>query len=110
VNVLSSTATEVGYLVAAVCFILALKGLSQPQRPARQPDRRRGRGDRAASSRSCPSTRHHWRRSVAIAVGVGDRRSRRAPRADDPDAAAGALFNGVGGGRRGAGRESSSWR
>jgi len=29
-NVLSSTATEVGYLVAAVCFILALKGLSSP--------------------------------------------------------------------------------
>jgi NAD(P) transhydrogenase subunit beta len=29
-SVLSTTATEVGYLVAAVCFILALKGLSSP--------------------------------------------------------------------------------
>ena len=36
------------YLVAAVCFILALKGLSLAQdRPPRQPDRRRRRGARA---------------------------------------------------------------
>jgi H+-translocating NAD(P) transhydrogenase subunit beta len=31
VKVLSGNATEVGYLVAAVCFILALKGLSSPR-------------------------------------------------------------------------------
>src|SRR5262249_42078487 len=30
-SLLSSDATEVGYLVAAVCFILALKGLSSPR-------------------------------------------------------------------------------
>jgi len=30
-SLLSSDATEVGYLVAAVCFILALKGLSSPK-------------------------------------------------------------------------------
>jgi NAD(P) transhydrogenase subunit beta len=30
-NVLSSNAIEVGYLVASVCFILALKGLSSPK-------------------------------------------------------------------------------
>ncbi len=30
-NVLSSNATEVGYLAAGVCFILALKGLSSPK-------------------------------------------------------------------------------
>ncbi|HEY6797208.1 MAG TPA: NAD(P)(+) transhydrogenase (Re/Si-specific) subunit beta [Kineosporiaceae bacterium] len=30
-NVLSTNAVEVGYLVAAVCFILALKGLSSPR-------------------------------------------------------------------------------
>ena len=29
-NVLSPTAEALGYLVAAVCFILALKGLSSP--------------------------------------------------------------------------------
>ena len=28
---LSSVATEVGYLISAVCFILALKGLSSPK-------------------------------------------------------------------------------
>jgi len=30
VNALSPTWTELGYLVSAVCFILALKGLSSP--------------------------------------------------------------------------------
>ena len=30
-KLLSGNATEVGYLVAAVCFILALKGLSSPK-------------------------------------------------------------------------------
>ena len=29
-NLLSPTWTAIGYLVAAVCFILALKGLSSP--------------------------------------------------------------------------------
>jgi NAD(P) transhydrogenase subunit beta len=31
VNVLSADAVEVGYLIAAVCFVLALKGLSSPK-------------------------------------------------------------------------------
>jgi NAD(P) transhydrogenase subunit beta len=31
VNLLSADATEVGYLIAAICFILALKGLSSPK-------------------------------------------------------------------------------
>ena len=32
-NVLSPTVEALGYLVAAVCFILALKGLSSPAPP-----------------------------------------------------------------------------
>ena len=82
---------DLGYLVAAVCFILALKGLSSPEdRPQRQPDRR---GRRAARRR-----RRVRRRAisttlvpilVAIAVGtvIGAVVARRV--GDDRDAAAG---------------------
>ena len=63
--------TALLYLIAAVCFILALKGLSSPQdRPPRQPDRR---GRCRCSRWSRCSCRRSWRtcRWILAAIAVG---------------------------------------
>jgi NAD(P) transhydrogenase subunit beta len=95
------TWAQIGYLVSAVCFIVALKALSSPRSArSRQPDRRRGCGARGD---------HHVRRVQTGSPGADpdrarDRHGRRRGRrrggvqmTQMPQLVA--LFNGVGGGR-----------
>jgi H+-translocating NAD(P) transhydrogenase subunit beta len=98
VNLLSPTLTELGYLVAAVCFILALKGLSSPATA------RRGNLVGAAGAALAvfvaflsDDLRHETAILVAIAVGsaLGVPAARRVAMTQMPQLVA--LFNGVGG-------------
>jgi NAD(P) transhydrogenase subunit beta len=98
VNVLSGTVAALGYLVAAVCFILALKGLSSPETA------RRGNLLGAAGAvLACvvvflsEDFDHVVPILVAIAVGtaVGVPAARRVAMTQMPQLVA--LFNGVGG-------------
>ena len=102
---------QLAYLVAAVCFILALKGLSSP--------RTRARGNLigavgavspASSSSSTRDLDHVVPILVAIAVGYGGRVRRRPPGADDPDAAARGAVQRCRRRRRGAGRAARAAR
>ena len=82
---------QLGYLAAAVCFILALKGLSSP-RTAR-------RGNLIGAAGAVLATRdrlhlagdldHLVADLLALGRRHGDRGARRLPGADDPDAPAG---------------------
>ena len=90
VSLLIRPGPSLAYLVAAVCFILALKGLSSPQhRPPRQPDRclrrpgRRGHGVPVHGPRQPDRDPRRDRRRL----GAGRPASRSGE--DDPDAAAG---------------------
>jgi NAD(P) transhydrogenase subunit beta len=98
VNALSPTWTELGYLVSAVCFILALKGLSSPA------SARRGNLIGAAGAVLAvvvaflsEDLRHEVPILVAIAVGsaLGVPAARRVAMTQMPQLVA--LFNGVGG-------------
>jgi NAD(P) transhydrogenase subunit beta len=98
VNVLSPTWTGLGYLLAAACFILALKGLSSPA------SARRGNLVGAAGAVLAvlvaflsEDVRHEVPILVAIAVGsaVGVPAARRVAMTQMPQLVA--LFNGVGG-------------
>jgi H+-translocating NAD(P) transhydrogenase subunit beta len=99
VKLLSGNATEVGYLVAAVCFILALKGLSSPK------GARRGNLIGAAGALIAllvaffsGKLAHLGPILVAIAVGaaIAVPAARRVQMTQMPQLVA--LFNGVGGG------------
>ena len=98
-DLLDPTWTALLYLVAAVCFILALKGLNSPaHRPARQPDRRvrraRGRGHGVPVGAGWTTSRGSWAPSRS---GRGRRPvARRVKMTQMPQLVA--LFNGVGGG------------
>ena len=88
------------YLLCAVCFILALKGLSGPQdRPHRQPDRRRRRGRRLRPAvllrRPRPRAADPRRRSRS-APSAASYGAQRVQMTQMPQMVA--LFNGVGGG------------
>jgi NAD(P) transhydrogenase subunit beta len=96
---LSSNATEVAYLVAAICFILALKGLSSPK------GARRGNLIGAAGAAIALITvflsedlKHLWLIAAAIAVGtvIAVPAARKVQMTQMPQLVA--LFNGVGGG------------
>jgi H+-translocating NAD(P) transhydrogenase subunit beta len=98
VNALSPTWTELGYLVSAVCFVLALKGLSSPA------SARRGNLIGAAGAVLAvvvaflsEDLRHEVPILVAIGVGsaLGVPAARRVAMTQMPQLVA--LFNGVGG-------------
>jgi H+-translocating NAD(P) transhydrogenase subunit beta len=99
VNLLSSNATEVGYLVAAVCFILALKGLSSP-RSARRGNQIGAAGALVALLVAFFSgdLKHLPLILVAIVIGIAVAvpAARRVQMTQMPQLVA--LFNGVGGG------------
>ena len=97
-NLLSGPVTELGYLVAAVCFILALKGLSSPATA------RRGNLVGAAGATLAvvvaflsEDVRHEVPILVALLVGalLGVPAARRVAMTQMPQLVA--LFNGVGG-------------
>jgi NAD(P) transhydrogenase subunit beta len=99
VSVLSENAVEIGYLVAAICFILALKGLSSPK------SARRGNLVGALGAVIALVTvflsqdlEHLWLIAIAIAVGtaVAVPAARNVKMTQMPQLVA--LFNGVGGG------------
>ena len=87
---MTPTWAQIGYLVAAVCFILALKGLSSP-RTARDGNLIGAAGALLAVVVVLTSAELDHLALIlgAIAVGIGRRRADRAPGADDRDAAAG---------------------
>ena len=91
---------DLAYLVAAVCFILALKGLSGAEdRPHRQPDRRRrARSSRSPSVFAAEDLDHIVPIVVTIVIGavIGAVVSRRVAMTAMPQLVA--AFNGVGGG------------
>ena len=88
-SILSPEWSAILYLVAAVCFILALKGLSSPKaRPPRQPDRRGRRARRARDGVPVDEARQPAVDPRRDRGRLRDRRSRVAPGQDDPDAAA----------------------
>ena len=94
------TWVQLVYLACAVCFILALKGLSGPEdRPRRQPDRRRRRRRRGASLPFIYLDLDHVPLILgAIAVGTvgGVVGAQKVQMTQMPQMVA--LFNGVGGG------------
>jgi len=99
VNVLSGNAVEIGYLAAAVCFILALKGLSSPRTA------RRGNLIGAAGAAIAVVVTflaedfHHLPWIVAamvVGAGIAVPAARRVQMTQMPQLVA--LFNGVGGG------------
>jgi NAD(P) transhydrogenase subunit beta len=98
VSVLSATWTELGYLVAAVCFVLALKGLSSPA-TARRGNLIGAGGALLAVVVAFLSEdlRHEVPILAAIAVGsaIGVPAARRVAMTQMPQLVA--LFNGVGG-------------
>ena len=98
-NVLSGNAVEIGYLAAAVCFILALKGLSSPRTA------RRGNLIGAAGAAIAVVVTflaedfHHLPWIVAamvVGAGIAVPAARRVQMTQMPQLVA--LFNGVGGG------------
>jgi NAD(P) transhydrogenase subunit beta len=98
-NVLSSDTTEVGYLVASVCFILALKGLSSPKSARR--GNLIGAGGAAIAlvvAFFSEDLKHLPLILVAIAIGtaIAVPAARRVQMTQMPQLVA--LFNGVGGG------------
>ncbi|HET9657220.1 MAG TPA: NAD(P)(+) transhydrogenase (Re/Si-specific) subunit beta [Kineosporiaceae bacterium] len=98
-NVLSSDAVEVGYLVAAVCFILALKGLSSPK-SARQGNLIGAAGALVALVVAFLSTDLQHLPLILLAIAVGAAiavpAARNVKMTQMPQLVA--LFNGVGGG------------
>jgi NAD(P) transhydrogenase subunit beta len=99
VDLLSGTAIEVGYLVAAVCFILALKGLSSP-RSARRGNQIGAAGAVIALLVAFLSGRLDHLPLILVAIVVGAAvavpAARRVQMTQMPQLVA--LFNGVGGG------------
>jgi H+-translocating NAD(P) transhydrogenase subunit beta len=99
VSWLSPNATEVAYLVAAVCFILALKGLSSP-RTARRGNLIGATGAAIALLTVFFSTDVHHLALILVAIGAGTAlavpAARKVKMTQMPQLVA--LFNGVGGG------------
>ena len=98
-NLLDGTAVEVGYLLAAVCFILALKGLSSP-RTARRGNLLGALGALIALLVAFGSTDLQNRGAILASIVVGTvlaiPAARRVQMTHMPQLVA--LFNGVGGG------------